>query len=245
MVESAGTVAQQLARLEAKIDGIEKEGESQQQDDAEEECEEGQEEWKKETIQGAFECADNTEIPDSMEDDSEVGEAWIKANPLELKFTPAMGKEERKKTSGLNDSKYAITDLTEEELDKMTKEMIEGQEKEEASWKPRGHGDLSLKGRNARTGDRGETDHKREEGKSGTVEQEKRKQEEVKEVEKKKRREEARRKYEEKSREDAIKLGEQGRKLKESQEKVKEACKASIQSVQGWAQTSLFQWVRK
>ncbi|RPB20384.1 hypothetical protein L211DRAFT_852340 [Terfezia boudieri ATCC MYA-4762] len=61
----------------------------------------------------------------------------------------------------------------------------------------------------------------------GRVEEEKRKQEELKKVEKKRREEEATRKQEGLNREEAIRLARQASKLKESQEKAREACEAT------------------
>ncbi|RPB21375.1 hypothetical protein L211DRAFT_851551 [Terfezia boudieri ATCC MYA-4762] len=65
----------------------------------------------------------------------------------------------------------------------------------------------------------------------GRVEEEKRKQEELRKVEKKRQEEEASRKQEELNKEEAIKLAVQAGKVKESQEKAREACEATIQDL--------------
>ncbi|RPB27206.1 hypothetical protein L211DRAFT_897096 [Terfezia boudieri ATCC MYA-4762] len=67
----------------------------------------------------------------------------------------------------------------------------------------------------------------------GRVEEEKRKQEEVRKVDRQRKEAEARRREEEKNKEEAERLAAQSRSVKESQEKAREACEASIRELVG------------
>ncbi|RPB18320.1 hypothetical protein L211DRAFT_854230 [Terfezia boudieri ATCC MYA-4762] len=100
-----------------------------------------QKEWNKEGTQKTIAWADDIEVLDSIEMDRSESSAvigenrlegeelrkWAEANPLTIKFTPSgQGKRRREGREELNKSKHAVPELTAEQVEKLTREKVEG-----------------------------------------------------------------------------------------------------------------------